>query len=83
MNADRAGNITIANAVGNGVGDDKALYPYVPDMVRYYLGEEPVPANVETYRLEEPDVCAWVLELTSCTTGRSVSARPAPKYRAS
>jgi uncharacterized circularly permuted ATP-grasp superfamily protein len=62
VNAARAGNVTVANAVGNGVGDDKALYPYVPDMVRYYLGEEPVLANVDTYRLEEPDVCEWALE---------------------
>src|SRR5262245_32358639 len=62
VNAARAGMVTIANAVGNGVGDDKALYPYVPEMIRYYLGEEPVLGNVETFRLEEPDVCAWVLE---------------------
>jgi uncharacterized circularly permuted ATP-grasp superfamily protein len=62
VNAARAGNVSIANAVGNGVGDDKALYPYVPDMVRYYLGEEPVLKNVETYRLEEPDVAEWVLD---------------------
>ena len=62
MNAARAGTVTIANAVGNGVGDDKALYPYVPDMIRFYLEEEPVLANVETFRLEEPDVCAWALE---------------------
>ncbi len=54
VNAARAGTVTIANAVGNGVGDDKALYPYVPDMIRFYLEEEPVLANVETYRLEEP-----------------------------
>jgi uncharacterized circularly permuted ATP-grasp superfamily protein len=62
VNAARAGTVTIANAVGNGVGDDKALYPYVPDMIRYYLGEEPVLANVDTFRLENPDVCAWVLD---------------------
>ncbi|HEY3722775.1 MAG TPA: circularly permuted type 2 ATP-grasp protein [Acidimicrobiia bacterium] len=62
VNAARAGTVTIANAVGNGVGDDKALFPYVPEMVRYYLGEEPVLANVETFRLESPDVCAWALE---------------------
>jgi uncharacterized circularly permuted ATP-grasp superfamily protein len=62
VNAARAGMVTIANAVGNGVGDDKALYPYVPDMIRFYLGEEPVLANVETFRLEEPDVCEWALE---------------------
>ena len=47
------GSVTIANAVGNGVADDKLLYTYVPDLIRYYLGEEPVLANVDTYRLED------------------------------
>ena len=42
LNAARAGNITIANAVGNGVADDKLTYTYVPEIVRYYLGEEPI-----------------------------------------
>jgi uncharacterized circularly permuted ATP-grasp superfamily protein len=54
--------VTIANAPGNGVADDKAVYPYVPEMIRYYLGEEPILANVETYRLGDPDVCSWVLD---------------------
>ena len=58
----RAGNVTLANAVGNGVADDKLLYTYVPDLIRYYLDEEPVLKNVETYRFEDPDVCNWVLE---------------------
>ncbi len=62
LNAARAGNVAIANAVGNGVADDKLLYTYVPDLVRYYLGEEPVLPNVDTFRLEEPDVLTWVLE---------------------
>jgi uncharacterized circularly permuted ATP-grasp superfamily protein len=62
VNAARAGTVTIANAVGNGVGDDKALYPYVPDMIRFYLEEDPVLANVETFRLESPEVCEWALE---------------------
>jgi uncharacterized circularly permuted ATP-grasp superfamily protein len=61
LNAARAGNVTIANAPGNGVADDKAIYPYVPDMIRYYLGEEPILANVETYRLGNEDECAWAL----------------------
>jgi len=55
VNAARAGNVTIANAVGNGVADDKLLYTYVPAIIRYYLDEDPVLANVDTYRLEEPD----------------------------
>ena len=58
LNAARAGNVTIANAVGNGVADDKLTYSYVPELVRYYLGEEPLLPNVPTYRLEEPDVLA-------------------------
>ncbi|WP_131746375.1 circularly permuted type 2 ATP-grasp protein [Frankia sp. Cppng1_Ct_nod] len=62
LNAARAGRVTIANAVGNGVADDKLMYTYVPDLIRYYLGEEPILANVDTYRLEEPDQRAHVLE---------------------
>jgi uncharacterized circularly permuted ATP-grasp superfamily protein len=61
INAARAGNVTIANAVGNGVADDKLLYTYVPDLIRYYLNEEPLLANVETYRLDDLDVLDWVL----------------------
>jgi uncharacterized circularly permuted ATP-grasp superfamily protein len=49
LNAYRAGNVTLANAPGTGVADDKAVYRYVPEMIRYYLGEEPVLANVPTY----------------------------------
>jgi uncharacterized circularly permuted ATP-grasp superfamily protein len=62
LNAARAGNVTIANAPGNGVADDKAIYPYVPDMIEYYLGEQPILANVDTYRLGNEDECAWALE---------------------
>jgi len=62
LNAARAGRVTIANAVGNGVADDKLTYTYVPDMVRYYLGEEPVLPNVDTYRLEDNDQRAWALD---------------------
>ncbi|MGY1634517.1 circularly permuted type 2 ATP-grasp protein [Geodermatophilus sp. SYSU D01186] len=62
LNAARAGRVTIANAVGNGVADDKLLYTWVPDLVRYYLAEEPLLANADTYRLDEPDVVAWVLD---------------------
>lgn len=51
INAARAGNVTIANAVGNGVADDKLLYTYVPDLIRYYLGQEPILRNVDTWRL--------------------------------
>jgi uncharacterized circularly permuted ATP-grasp superfamily protein len=61
VNAARAGNVTIANAVGNGVADDKLLYTYVPDLIRYYLSEEPLLPNVESYRLDDPERLDWVL----------------------
>jgi uncharacterized circularly permuted ATP-grasp superfamily protein len=61
INAARAGNVTIANGIGNGVADDKLIYTYLPDLIRYYLGEEPILENVESYRLDDPDVLAWVL----------------------
>ncbi len=62
LNAARAGTVTLANAVGNGVADDKLLYTYMPDLTRYYLGEEPVLANVDTWRCEEPEHLAEVLD---------------------
>jgi uncharacterized circularly permuted ATP-grasp superfamily protein len=62
VNAARAGNVTLANAIGNGVADDKLLYTYVPELIRYYLHEEPVIANVETFRLDDGDVLAHVLD---------------------
>ncbi|GAA3941256.1 circularly permuted type 2 ATP-grasp protein [Pseudoclavibacter caeni] len=62
MLAARLGNVTIANAVGNGVADDKLMYTYVPDLIRYYLAEEPIIPNVPTWRLEEPDQLAEVLD---------------------
>src|SRR5450432_2451734 len=61
VNAARAGNVTIANAVGNGVADDKLLYTWVPDLIRYYLREEPLLENVESYRLDDPERLHWVL----------------------
>jgi uncharacterized circularly permuted ATP-grasp superfamily protein len=56
LNAARVGNVTIANAIGNGVADDKLTYTYVPALIEYYLGERPLLPSVATYRLEEPDV---------------------------
>ena len=53
IRAYRAGNVAIANAIGTGVADDKAIYCYVPEMIRFYLGEEPLLSNVTTYRLED------------------------------
>ncbi len=54
FNAYRAGNVTLANAFGTGVADDKALYAYVPEIIRYYLSEDPVLKNVETFLLTRP-----------------------------
>jgi uncharacterized circularly permuted ATP-grasp superfamily protein len=62
LNAARGGRVTIASAVGNGIADDKLLYTYVPDLVRYYLNEEPILPNVETYRLDDPDVREYALD---------------------
>ena len=62
MRAYRAGGVTIANGVGTGVADDKSIYPYVPEMIRFYLGEEPVLDNVPTWLLENRDDLAYVLE---------------------
>jgi uncharacterized circularly permuted ATP-grasp superfamily protein len=57
-----AGNVTLANAIGNGVADDKAIYPYVPDMIRFYLSEEPILGQVETYDCSRPSDLSYVLD---------------------
>ncbi|HTY49892.1 MAG TPA: circularly permuted type 2 ATP-grasp protein, partial [Steroidobacteraceae bacterium] len=57
----RAGHVTIANAIGTGVADDKSVYPYVPEMVRFYLGEEAIIRNVETFVLRKPQHLEHVL----------------------
>ena len=64
MLAARLGNVTIANAVGNGVADDKLVYTYLPDLIRYYLSEEPILKNVDTWRLEDPGALDEVLDLS-------------------
>ncbi|MCO5170869.1 MAG: circularly permuted type 2 ATP-grasp protein [Planctomycetes bacterium] len=56
-----AGNLTLANALGNGVADDKGIYPFVPDMIRFYLGEEPLLEQVPTFQCSRPDERAHVL----------------------
>jgi uncharacterized circularly permuted ATP-grasp superfamily protein len=56
----RAGNIVLSNAIGTGVADDKSMYPYVPDMVKFYLGEEPLLHNVPTWCLRKPEDLAYV-----------------------
>jgi uncharacterized circularly permuted ATP-grasp superfamily protein len=62
FNAYRAGNVTLANAFGTGVADDKALYAYVPDIIKYYLSEEPVLQNVKTYLLTDKKSRQHVLQ---------------------
>ena len=57
----RAGRVTLANAIGTGVADDKSMYPYVPEMIRFYLGEEPILRNVPTYLLANEDDLGYVL----------------------
>lgn len=57
-----AGHVTLANAPGNGVADDKAIYPFVPDVIRYFTGEEPILGQVPTYVCERPDELAYVLD---------------------
>ena len=62
IDAWRAGNVALANAPGTGVADDKVVYSYVPDLIRYYLSEEPLLANVPTYRCVDDDDRAYVLD---------------------
>lgn len=62
MSAYMAGNITLANAVGTGIADDKAVYSYMPDIVKFYLGEEPILKNVQTWRCREPQDLKYVLD---------------------
>ena len=61
LGAYKAGRVTLANAIGTGVADDKSTYIYVPDMIRFYLGEEPIISNVPTYRLDRSDDLKYVL----------------------
>src|ERR687897_1017493 len=65
INAVRTGGVALANAIGNGVADDKLIYTYVPDLIRYYLGQEPILPNVDTWRLEEDDAREEVLDRLS------------------
>jgi uncharacterized circularly permuted ATP-grasp superfamily protein len=65
LNAARAGNVVIANAVGNGVADDKLVYTYLPDILKYYLGESPLLPNVDTFRCWLPDERTQVLDRIS------------------
>ena len=62
IHAYRLGNVTLANAPGTGVADDKSVYAYVPDIIRYYLSEEPILANVDTYLCRQPEGLEYTLD---------------------
>jgi uncharacterized circularly permuted ATP-grasp superfamily protein len=62
MSAYQAGNVTLANAVGTGIADDKAMYSFMPDIVKFYLGEEPILKSVPTWRCREEDQLQYVLD---------------------
>jgi uncharacterized circularly permuted ATP-grasp superfamily protein len=62
MNAYRLGNVALVNAVGTGVADDKAIYPFVPDMIKFYLGQDPILPNVPTYICARENDKKYVLE---------------------
>jgi uncharacterized circularly permuted ATP-grasp superfamily protein len=62
MSAYQSGNVTMANAVGTGIADDKAVYSFMPAIVKFYLGEEPLLKNVPTWRCREPEHLAYVLD---------------------
>ena len=61
LSAYRAGKVTLCNAIGSGVADDKSIYPHVPEMIRFYLGEEPILNNVPTYRCRDAGELSYVL----------------------
>ena len=73
INAYRAGHITLANAIGTGVADDKAIYAYVPEMIRYYLGEEPLLNNVPTYLAENDTDRSYILAHLDSLVVKSVN----------
>ena len=73
MSAYRTGNVTLANAVGTGVADDKAVYTYMPEIIRFYLGEEPILKNVPTFRCRERDALAYTLDNLSELVVKEVS----------
>lgn len=62
VDAYRAGNVNLANALGTGVADDKVIYKFVPDMIRFYLDQEPILDNVETYLASDPKECEFIIE---------------------
>jgi len=61
MSVYKAGNVTLANAIGTGVADDKSIYPFVPEMIQFYLGEKPILNNVPTFQCRKPEDLAYTL----------------------
>jgi uncharacterized circularly permuted ATP-grasp superfamily protein len=61
MSAYRAGRVTLANAVGTGIADDKSTYPFIPEVIKFYLGEDPILNNVPTYQCRKPSDLSYVL----------------------
>lgn len=74
VRAYRAGNVTLANALGNGVADDKAVYPFVPDMIRFYMSEEPILRQVATLLGARPKDCAQMIDNPGAYVVKSVDA---------
>jgi uncharacterized circularly permuted ATP-grasp superfamily protein len=62
MSAYQAGRVTLANALGTGIADDKAVYSFMPEIIKFYMGEEPILKNVPTWRCREPEHLAYVLD---------------------
>ena len=62
VDAYKAGHVTLSNAIGTGIADDKSIYPYVPKMIEFYLGERPILQNVPTYLCREKDDLGYVLD---------------------
>ena len=79
LNAYRAGNVTLANAIGTGVADDKAIYPYVPEMIRFYLGEDAILENVPTYHATDQADLAYILDHLDRARGQG--GRPVRRVR--
>ena len=71
----RAGNVTLSNAIGTGIADDKSIYPYVPKMIEFYLGEKPILHNVPTYLCREADDLKYVLDAPGRTGGQGGARR--------
>ncbi len=77
MSAYQSGSVTLANAVGTGIADDKAVYSYMPEIVRFFTGEEPILHNVPTYRCREKEALSYVLANLGDLVVRRSTARAA------